>query len=283
MRFTRAACIAFLVSLAVTARSLGEPPGPVGVEIVLRWQGMSNGTIVHRLIDVDWELAITARPGHAGLAAFCADLLQDASNPAKFDLPPADPASLPFEMEGFTWPAGIGNPGEGDNPSGYFGLQRGTPGERNLVQLGGAQNSFGIPGITMGTDVDVEADVGRPTIVAMSGSFAVQREPGTYAFRLKDVVATVFEQVNPPPASSPAKRTLVLTLATGISFISCIGDIDHDGFVGLSDLAALTGSAYGTCEGDPDYDPEVDLNADGCVNLTDLSELMGNYGTNCLE
>ena len=244
---------------------------------------MSNGTIVHRLIDVDWELAITAYPGHEGLAAFCADLVQDASNPAQFDLPPADPASLPPDMAGFNWPAGIANPPEGGGASGYFGVQRGTPGERNLVQLGGAQNSFGIPGITMGTDADVEADVGHPSIVAMSGSFPVQREPGEYVFHLTHVAANVFEQVNAAPASSPAHPTVVLTSAIGISFVSCIGDIDHDGSVGLSDLAALTGSAYGTCEGDPDYDPEVDLNADGCIDLADLSELMGNYGINCLE
>lgn len=279
MNSTRSWGIGLLTVLAIGAPSWAQS---IDTSINVRWQDMPNGTIVHQLIDVDWELVISLYPTSAGLAGFCADLVQDASNPAKFDIPPADPGSLPSEMEGFSWPTGIGNPGEGGNPSGYFGLQRGALGEQNLVQIGGAQNSFGVSGVTMGTDVDVDANVGQPPIVAMAGSFPVQREPGRYVFHLENIDATVFEQVNPPPASSPARRASVMSSAMGMNFVSCIGDIDHDGVVGLSDLAALMGS-YGACEGDPAYDPEADLIVDGCVGLADLSELLGNYGTHCLE
>jgi hypothetical protein len=55
------------------------------------------------------------------------------------------------------------------------------------------------------------------------------------------------------------------------------GDVDDDNDVDLADLAGLLG-AYGTCEGDPDYDPNADFDADGCVDLSDLLTLLNNYG-----
>ena len=56
-------------------------------------------------------------------------------------------------------------------------------------------------------------------------------------------------------------------------------DIDRDGDVDLSDLAALNGPGYGTCAGDPDFNPDADLNGDGCTDPADMAILLGFYGT----
>jgi hypothetical protein len=55
------------------------------------------------------------------------------------------------------------------------------------------------------------------------------------------------------------------------------GDLDTDGDVDLSDLAALL-AVYGTCDGDAAYDPAADLDGSGCVDLSDLAALLSYYG-----
>lgn len=58
--------------------------------------------------------------------------------------------------------------------------------------------------------------------------------------------------------------------------LAICGDTDHDGDVDLSDLAQLLGH-YGTTSGATYEDGDFDY--DGDVDLSDLAELLGNYGT----
>lgn len=55
------------------------------------------------------------------------------------------------------------------------------------------------------------------------------------------------------------------------------GDLDADGDVDLADLSRLL-TAFGTCNGDALFDAVADLDGDGCVGLADLSELLTNFG-----
>lgn len=57
------------------------------------------------------------------------------------------------------------------------------------------------------------------------------------------------------------------------------GDVNYDFFVDLRDLAALLG-VYGTCSGEPDYDPRADVDSSGCIDRADLTILLFYYGTN---
>lgn len=64
-----------------------------------------------------------------------------------------------------------------------------------------------------------------------------------------------------------------------IEFSRC-ADFDASGTVNLPDLAELLG-AYGTCIGEAGFDCEVDLNFDGCIGIADLAALLGLYGGPC--
>jgi hypothetical protein len=54
------------------------------------------------------------------------------------------------------------------------------------------------------------------------------------------------------------------------------GDVDDDGDVDLSDLAALL-ATYDLCVGEPGYNPGADFDASGCVDLADLAILLAVY------
>ncbi|MCA9243059.1 MAG: hypothetical protein KDA32_03825 [Phycisphaerales bacterium] len=60
----------------------------------------------------------------------------------------------------------------------------------------------------------------------------------------------------------------------------CPQDIDNDGSIGLSDLAALL-AAYATCPQDAGYNPDANIAGDDCINLADLAGLLAAYGTPC--
>ena len=55
------------------------------------------------------------------------------------------------------------------------------------------------------------------------------------------------------------------------------GDVDYDFSVDLQDLATLLG-VYGTCSGEPDYDPRADVDSSGCIDMADLTILLFYWG-----
>jgi hypothetical protein len=53
-------------------------------------------------------------------------------------------------------------------------------------------------------------------------------------------------------------------------------DINEDGEVNVLDLQRLAWS-FGKCAGEADYNPDADLNGDGCVDCRDLTCLADNF------
>jgi hypothetical protein len=148
---------------------------------------------------VPWAIDLFATGPNLGLALFSVDLRQDVANPEMFDLSPGDGA--PQAMAAFDRPLGFTNPAADPYGSGYGGLSRRLNGShRELLQIGGSQNTFGIPGPCFGPDADIchgQATevvplVARrgPTTVA-TGSFTLPATPGLYTFYLDGARANV--------------------------------------------------------------------------------------------
>jgi hypothetical protein len=153
----------------------------------------------------------------------------------------------------------------------------------NLVQIGGGQNTFGqamSPGAGIAENANVVGGVGQsaPVLLA-SGSFETPADCGTYTYTLANAVANVLEEHNNPPAFSPVIEAATDLTAGGISFIVTLpGDLDFDNDVDLADLAQLLGH-YGTTSGASYEDGDID--GDGDVDLADLAALLGVYGQSC--
>jgi hypothetical protein len=240
------------------------------------------GTVVPPGSLVDWNISFVVSSGdNQGAALACIDFVQSAGNPAALDLPVA--SGVPTGMTNFSRPAGICNPGEGGNPTGYIGSQRGTAGARNLVQIGGAQNTFGqafAAGAGVGESANVIAGVGQVGSQALaSGSFAAPSACGNYTFSITNAIANVLVARNNPPAISPVTQATA-TLSAGSFSVTVArpGDLDLDSDVDLDDLATLLAN-FGTTGG-ADWS-HGDVTGDSNVDLDDLSLLLSNYGTTC--
>lgn len=236
---------------------------------------------------VNWSItAEISTGGSAGLALFAVDLKQDEANPESIDIPPA--MNVPLGLGGFSRPGGICNPGEGGASTGYIGVQRGTPGARDLHQIGGAQNSTGAPGASIGLDVDLEAGVGLagPVVIAQ-GSFAAPSTNGTYTYLLADALANTLDAVNPPGMISPVSPAdtsiLPASFQITVSAGSVLGDMNCDGILDTSDIlhfvqALVEPAAY---VADHDGDPfaacnvsQADVNQDTLADGGDIADFV---------
>jgi len=201
------------------------------------------GQTVAAASTINWSIKVAVSTGdNLGLALFAADLAQDAANPAKFDIPYGLVGSIPALLNGFNRPGGITNPGEGGNPSGYVGVQRGTAGQKNLIQIGGGQNTFGQAGTGIGTDPNVDAGIGQSGAqLVLSGSFPAPATDGSYTFRLENALANVLDTVGTPPNFSQVSGATVNLAGATFSFTvggptACVGDLNCDGQVSFADI-----------------------------------------------
>ncbi len=229
-----------VVGLVLTTSALATGTVTLILESPVAGQTVPGGT------PVNWTIKAAVSTGdNYGLALIACDLVQAATNPGKFDLPPGDPASIPAVMAVFNRPAGIANPGENGAASGYIGVQRGTAGQKNLVQIGGAQNTFGTamaPGTGIGENAVVTQGVGQsgtPQVV-LAGSFSAPTTLGTYAFSLQNGIANVLTSVGTPPQFSQCSSATVdlagatFTFTVGVS--ACVGDLNCDGVINFGDI-----------------------------------------------
>jgi hypothetical protein len=240
--------------------------------VTLSLTSPSNGLLLPPGSSVAWTITASVSSGdNLGLAMISVDLAQSASNPAFFDIPPAQ--GVPSGMACFDRSGGISNPPPGGQASGYCGTRVGTAGQRNLVQIGGAQNVFGASFGGIGTDVDVDQGIGQGPQgqVIAAGVLTAPSAPGSYTFSIQNAIANTLTQVNPAPQWSVVGPAAPTITGGTISFDVCrAGDANGDSYVTEGDIEPfvlfLTGlqtpSAAARCS--------CDMNADGILDGEDI-------------
>jgi len=206
-----------------SSRSGAKSRSPATVTLELT--SPSTGQVLLPGQPVEWTVSATVSQGdNAGLALVIADLVQNGANPELFDIPPA--YGLHPAMDYFVSPQGISNPAPDGGVVGYFGTPVGPEGAKNLIQIGGAQNTFGEPGEVMGMISSVTPAVGQagPQIIAQ-GSFLSPATPGMYTFQLENGIANVLNVIDPPPIEPdfwPVSAAGVVFGSPSISFMVCV-------------------------------------------------------------
>ncbi|MCK4341977.1 MAG: hypothetical protein KAY37_09670 [Phycisphaerae bacterium] len=281
-----------ITTMAVLALSVGASADPTAT---LTLTSTQSGETVAPSDPIDWAVYVEASTGdNFGLALICCDLVQDAGNPAMFDIPPGDALSIADPMDKFNRPAGISNPGEGGEPSGYIGVQRGDAGSMNLIQLGGAQNTFGAAGTTMGQVFDYNPLVGQsgPQLV-LSGLFNAPATDGVYTFRLENGIANVLD-ANDPPNFTPVSPATVDVSGASFTFTVgpsiCLGDSNCDDEINWRDIdyfVAAQNDNQAAWEamflpGTPTCSFwNNDVNGDGTANWRDIDPFVAVMNTTC--
>jgi hypothetical protein len=133
----------------------------------------------------------------------------------------------------------------------------------------------------------------EPFVVELPATFDDADSPLTYSLLSDPVQATVVSDSGPyrlmrpdPLATGSDPFTFQVTSAAGASnvatvtlvYVSCLGDLNGDGRIDLSDLAQLLAN-YGMTSG-ATYE-DGDLDGDGDVDLADLAALLAHYGEDC--
>ena len=221
--------VALLAASLLT--ELGAAPAPptatTGGVVAFRLISPSDGQVVAPFEVISWRVLLKVSPGdNLGLALYSLDFVQDESNPALFNIPEAfDPVP---ELVGFDQPAGFTNPGRRPDLRGFRGMGIGEFGRQDRGQIGGAQNTFGRTGpcfgqttvLCMGQDVVVDAGVGQSPagVKCAEGEFRAPNTPGTYTFRIENLIANTLESVAVAPSSSKTNPADIRILDDTITF-----------------------------------------------------------------
>ncbi len=255
-----------LVVLMLASSSLGAGT------VTLSLTSPSDGMLLPAGSPVAWTITAWVSTGdNLGLAMIAVDLKQDPANPALFDILPAQ--GVPAGMACFDRAAGISNPPPPGQGSGYTGTPVGTVGERDLAQIGGAQNVFGAAFEGIGTDVDVDQGVGQGPqgqIIA-AGVLTAPSAPGSYAFSIENVIANTLTEVNPAPQWSTVGPATP-TISTGtIAFDVCRGgDVNGDSYVTEADIEPFVEYLVGLQTPSEPARCACDMNADGVLDGADV-------------
>lgn len=259
-----------LVAIGVLSLALHAGAGVVRLSL----ESPASGKVVPPSAQIAWSIRVQVSDDNAGLALASVDLLQNAANPALFDIPAA--SSVPSEMINFSRPAGISNPGVDGIADGYLGTPLGDAGARNLAQLGGGQNTFGEAGDEFGQNATVVGGVGQGAgQLLAAGEFAAPATAGVYEFSLANGIATVLEQINEPPLPSVVSiATVELTNSLITLTVAGRGDLNCDGGVDFGDVdafvTALTGESNYAAEYPACSSSLGDFDQSGVVDFADI-------------
>jgi len=220
-----------LLAVPFLLASFQTPPSPqsgppVGGIVHLEFDSPSAAQVVNPGDSVHWMLtAYVSASDNLGLSLISVDIGQLSDNPELLDIPRGGATST--AMRAFDRPRGFANPGAQPEQSGFRGTPVGKNGQRNLAQIGGAQNTFGVTGpclgpngeICMGQDIIVTPGVGQSggQLIAL-GSFIAPATPGSYEFEITSAVANTLHEINVPPQPSVVRPARIELAIKGFRF-----------------------------------------------------------------
>lgn len=103
-----------------------------------------------------------------------------------------------------------------------------------------------------------------------NGNYSTMNLPPTAGSYLASVKLTPWLRKNVGPINTSVTNT-------SINFVLVNGDCDGDNEVTIGDYAVLS-AAFGSSEGDPNWNPAADLNGDLSVDIGDFAILSANFG-----
>ncbi|MCA9243131.1 MAG: hypothetical protein KDA32_04190 [Phycisphaerales bacterium] len=105
--------------------------------------------------------------------------------------------------------------------------------------------------------------------------------PNTHMIEvLTDTVGLINETVTIHSNAPEDPDRVVLLVGEVVAPSICLGDLDNDNMITLSDLSGFLG-AFGACVGDAAYVAAADFDSNNCIELADLSGFLGVFGSVC--